>query len=178
MIAGERVGLRAVELEDLEYLKFWRNLPEFRRNFREVRELNSFHQAKWNEKTNASPNDFMFTIVRLEDNIPIGACGLLYINWVLRMADISFYIGVDKLYVDDIYAKEAIKLMLDYGYGELNLNKTWMELYEYDNRKIDFFTKQFNYQFDGRLRQNCFHSGKYWDSFIISLLKEEYYGKE
>jgi RimJ/RimL family protein N-acetyltransferase len=174
MIEGKTVGLRAIEEKDLAILRDWRNIESFRKHFREVRELNMANQKKWFEKTNNSPNDFMFMIVRLDNNEPIGACGLLYINNILRMADYSFYIGNENNYIDDKYAKEATQLLLNYGYNQLNLNKVWMELYEYDTAKIDFFTKEFNFKVDGKLRQNCFYDGKYWDSYIISLLAEEY----
>jgi hypothetical protein len=177
MIKGNLVGLRAVEESDLATLRDWRNIESFRKHFREVRELNMANQSKWFEKTNNSPNDFMFVIVRLDTNEPIGACGLLYINWILRMADYSFYIGESENYIDDKFAKEATQLLLDYGYNQLNLNKVWMELYEYDTVKIDFFTQNFNFKQDGKLRDNCFYDGKYWDSYIISLLAKEHQSK-
>ena len=34
----------------------------------------------------------MFTIVRNKDQTLIGCCGLVYINWVHRHADLSLYI--------------------------------------------------------------------------------------
>jgi RimJ/RimL family protein N-acetyltransferase len=133
------------------------------------------NQEKWFERTMASSSDYMFIIQRLSDNKPVGACGLLYVNWVIRAADFSFYIGLDNLYVDkDGLAEEAARLLLDYGFKNLNLNKIWMELYEFDRAKIDFFTKIFGFKIDGKLRQNCFEDGTYHDSFIISLLKMEY----
>jgi RimJ/RimL family protein N-acetyltransferase len=175
MIKGNKIGLRALEKSDLEYLRDWRNIPEFRKNFREHRELNLYNQEKWFERTMSSPNDYMFIIERLEDKTPIGACGLLYISWVIRSADFSFYIGVDEKYIDEEYAPEAIQLLLDYGYKNLNLNKVWMELYEYDEKKIKLFREEFNFKVDGQLRANCFEDGRYWDSYIISLLKDEYH---
>jgi RimJ/RimL family protein N-acetyltransferase len=176
MIRGGLVGLRAVEKEDLPYLRDWRNQTDFRRNFREVRELSLNDQEKWLDSLAATRNiNFMFTIVRLEDNHPIGACGLLYTNWINRSADFSFYVGEQGYYVDTLgYSKEAAQLLIDYGFNNLNLNKIWMELYEFDTRKIDFFTREFNFKQDGLLRQNCFEDGKYWDSWIISLLKKEH----
>ena len=38
MIAGNKIGLRAVE-KKIYSLRDWRNIPEFRKHFREVREL-------------------------------------------------------------------------------------------------------------------------------------------
>lgn len=174
MLIGEVVGLRAVEKEDLELLKNWRNNPIFRKNFREHRELNQLNQEKWFEKTVVNPNDFMFVIVDLVSKEAIGAAGLLYTNWITRSADFSFYIGLDDLYIDEKFAPDAIKLLLNYGFNNLNLNKVWMELYEFDLKKLKIFKEIFKFQTDGKLRENAFENGKYWDSYIISLLKSDF----
>jgi RimJ/RimL family protein N-acetyltransferase len=175
MIKGKKVGLRAVEREDLVLLRDWRNIEEFRRNFREIRELNLLNQSNWFERVSVNPNDFMFMIVRLEDNMPLGACGLLYTNWIIRSSDFSFYIGHEEAYIDKKgYAEEAADLLINYGFSNLNLNKIWMELYEFDSRKLSFFKEKFNFKQDGILRDNCFEDGKYWNSYLISLLKNEY----
>lgn len=174
MIKGKITGLRALEEEDLAMLQEWRNNPLFRKNFREHKELSSFHQKFWYERTIKNPNDFMFAIVDLKDNSIIGACGLLYTNWILRSADFSFYLGKDDLYMDDLYAPDAIQTLIKYGFEDLNLNKIWMELYEYDHLKFDFFTKEMGFSVDGVLRDNAFFEGKYWNSHIISLLLNDY----
>ena len=176
MIKGKHVGLRAVEREDLKLLRDWRNISNFRKNFREVRELSLADQEKWFESLQETRHiNFMFTIVRIEDNKPIGACGLLYTSWIVRSADFSFYIGDNEAYIDEQgLASEAASLLIEFGFESLNLNKIWMELYEFDDKKLEFFKNQFKFKEDGRLRQNCFEKGKYWDSFIISLLKKEW----
>lgn len=175
MIEGKIVGLRALEKEDLILLRDWRNTPSFRRNFREHRELNMANQENWFARVNTNPNDFMFIIERLSDGQPLGACGLLYTNWIIRSADFSFYIGNERSYIDDHgYATEAAKLLINYGFHNLNLNKIWMELYEYDTKKIDFFTKVFKFNKDGILRENCFEEGRYWNSGVYSLLSREH----
>jgi RimJ/RimL family protein N-acetyltransferase len=177
MIKGNKIGLRAIEKEDLNLLRDWRNIESFRKNFREVRELSLADQNNWFESLQKTKSfNYMFMIVSLEDNSPIGACGLLYINWIIRSADFSFYIGLENMYIDqDGLALEATNLLLNYGFNNLNLNKIWMELYEFDNQKNIFFRKKFGFQQDGCLRDNCYENGKYWNSFILSLLKDEYY---
>jgi RimJ/RimL family protein N-acetyltransferase len=176
MILGENVGLRAVERKDLGLLRDWRNLQAFRRNFREVRELNMENQEQWFMRSCVNnPNDFMFIVEDLETGEAIGAAGLLYINWIIRSADFSFYIGKNEEYVcADSFALEGAKLLINYGFEQLNLNKIWMELYEYDKAKYDFFTQSFAFKKDGVLRQNCFTDGKYWDSVIISIIRKDF----
>lgn len=176
MIKGKKVGLRALEKEDLSLLRDWRNITDFRKHFREVRELSLTDQEKWFDSLqNTRHINFMFTVVDLKTNEPIGAAGLLYINWINRSADFSFYLGKDEVYVDHSdMSIEAAKLLIDYGFNNLNLNKIWMELYEFDTKKIKFFSEEFGFKKDGILRQNCYEQGKYWDSLLISLLKREY----
>ena len=175
MLKGSIVGLRAVEKEDLKILRDWRNIQHFRRNFREYRELSMANQEAWYNKVAASPNDFMFLIEKLDDKTHIGVCGLLYINWIIRSADFSLYIGHQEAYIDEKgYAEEASNLLISHGFKSLQLHKIWMELYSFDDRKINFFTKKFNFHKDGMLRDNCFEDGAYHDSFIFSLLEKEY----
>jgi hypothetical protein len=176
MIKGRLIGLRAVEKEDLKLFRDWRNTTEFRRNFREVRELSLQDQEQWYESLQHSKHiNFMFTIIDLESQQPIGAAGLLYINWINRAADFSFYLGDKDVYIDESDKTiEAVQLLVEYGFKNLNLHKIWMELYEFDFKKIDFFKNQFDFKVDGVLRQNCFEEGKYWDSLIISLISNEY----
>jgi RimJ/RimL family protein N-acetyltransferase len=172
MIKGKKVGLRAVEKEDLRYLRDWRNIAEFRKHFREVRELSLTDQEAWFDSLQKTKHiNYMFTIVDLDSKKPIGAAGLLYINWIISSADFSFYIGDENKYIgDDGVADEAARLLIDYGFKNLNLHKIWMELYEFDTQKIEFFKNNFDFKQDGLLRDNCFEDGKYHNSFILSLI--------
>ncbi|MDD6193886.1 MAG: GNAT family protein [Lachnospiraceae bacterium] len=176
MLVGDKVILRALREEDLPQLMEWRNLPNFKRNFREYRELNMTMQKSWYDKlVVGDPGTIMFAICEKETKELLGCCGLCYINWVQRNADISLYVGYQESYIDDEgIAKEACTLMFDYGFNELNLHRLWTELYEYDQAKVDFFTKEFGFNKDGELRDNHYMDGRWWNSHIYSLLESEY----
>jgi RimJ/RimL family protein N-acetyltransferase len=174
VIKGNSIFLTAVEHSDLEQLKEWRNNPDFRKNFREYREINNENQKIWYDKTVINDrNTMMFSIRDILNNELLGCCGLCYINWVHRYADLSFYIGKANSYVDEQYAPDAVKVLMEYGFNEIGLNKIWTEIYEFDNRKINFLQK-FGFKKDGQLRENYFYNGKWWDSMIFSLLSREY----
>ena len=57
----------------------------------------------------------MFAIVDLSTNELVGVCGLCYIDWINRNADFLIYIGKDSLYIDEVYAVDAAKVMMKYG---------------------------------------------------------------
>jgi RimJ/RimL family protein N-acetyltransferase len=139
-----------------------------------VRELSAENQQQWFAALQSNTGrDFMFSIIDLKTGALIGAGGLLYINWIIRSADFSFYIGKDEAYIDkEGYSADAAALLIEYGFNNLNLHKIWMELYEFDHTKIDFFKEKFQFEVDGTLRNNCFEDGRYWNSYIISLIKK------
>lgn len=176
MIKGKLVGLRAIETEDLETLLKWRNKPDFRRNFRETRELNMKRQTEWFEKVNNSTSDFMFAIEDLKTGELIGAGGLLFVHWLIRFADFSLYIGYEDSYVDDKgYAEDATDLLLQYGFEALGLNKVWVELFEFDEKKIKLLSEKCGFTHEGTLRDNIYKDGKHWNTQVYSILRREYY---
>lgn len=177
MIKGKHVSLYAIEKEDLQQLRDWRNNPEFRKHFREYRELNLAQQEKWFEEKVVQDNTtLMFSIRRNDDNELLGCCGFVYINWVHRHADLSLYIGWHDAYIDkEGFAEESCRLLFDYGFNELCLNKVWTEIYEFDDKKKILYDK-FGFHQDGLLRQHYWYDGKWMNSRILSLLLEEYHG--
>lgn len=178
MISGKKVSLRAVYETDLPLLMEWRNNPDFRRYFREYRELNLQNQLDWFHNTvERDRNTVMFTILSNDEmHTPIGVCGLCYINWVNRFADLSLYIGKDGMYIDEQgFVEEACDLLLRYGFGEMNLHKVWTEIYDFDAPKYALYMKMGFHQ-DGLLRENYFHNNQWHDSRIMSLLRSDYQG--
>jgi len=175
MLKGRYVGLRAIEASDLPLLQEWRNRPEYRRYFREYRELNSDMQRQWYEKDVLS-NDrvCMFAMVDLaKDCRLLGVCGLCYINWVDSNADFSIYIGSDKLYIDDRFAVDGGKILLRYGFEELGLHRMWAEIYDFDEPKKQLFDT-LGFKRDGRHRETHWSEGRWHDSLFYSLLFQEF----
>lgn len=173
MLKGKYVGLRAVEKNDLSTMLAWRNMPEYRKFFREYRELSTANQETWFEaKVLNDKSTIMFSIIDLEKGEIIGVCGLCYIDWINRNADFSIYIGRDSVYIDDKFAVDAAKVMIRYGFDELNLHRLWTELYDFDAKKIEMFTR-LGFVQDGRHRETHWTEGKWCDSVYFSLLESE-----
>lgn len=174
MLKGDRTGLRAVERDDLQQLLEWRNRPEYRRYFREYRELGMEQQAAWFETMVLNDNrTMMFAIVDLVSNSLLGACGLCYIDWVNKNADFSIYIGADDLYIDEVFAPDAARTMARYAFQELGLHRLWSEIYDIDQPKKSLFEKT-GFILDGRHRQTHWGEGKWHDSLFYGLLSDDF----
>lgn len=175
MLKGKQIYLDAIVENDLSLLMKWRNMPEFRKHFREYRELNPDMQRKWYEnKVLDDDSTVMFAIRLIETDELLGCCGLCYINWVHRNADLSLYVGWDDSYIDDVgYAEEACHLLFDYGFKELGLQKIWTEIYVFDKPKYNLLMR-LGFHVDGELRNQYFYDGKWWNSYILSKLVAEW----
>lgn len=174
MLKGKSVLLRNIEKSDLSQLLEWRNRPSYRRFFREYRELNTSQQEKWFEsKVMNSSDTIMFAILETAQNKLIGACGLCYIDWINRNADFSIYIGKDNLYIDDVYAIEASKLLIEYGFNELNLHRLWTEIYSIDTKKQNMFPK-LGFSLEGRQKESHWTEGAWVDSLYYGLVDKDY----
>lgn len=69
--------------------------------------------------------------------------------------------------------------MFDYGFKEMNLHKIWAEVYN-NNRALGLY-KSVGFKEDGVLRDNQFCEGKYINSYLLSILEDEWqerYGDE
>ena len=174
MLVGQFVGLRAIEERDLEPLRSWRNKPEYRRYFRETREIGLASQKRWFEEVVLNdPRVVMFAIEELATERLLGACGICYIDRVNQSADFSIYIGADNLYIDETYAPDAGRLLLDYGFGEQNLHRIWAEIYDFDEPKQKLLPN-LGFKLDGRHRETHWTEHRWCDSLFYGILRAEH----
>ncbi len=174
MLRGTHTGLRAIARADLETLRGWRNRPSLRRFFREHREISPEMQERWYEaEVLGAQRSRMFAIEELDTGRLIGACGLVWIDWVNRNADFSIYLGADDLYVDQRLAPDAGRVLLDYGFGELALHRVWAEIYAIDTAK-QALLPALGFVAEGRQRESHFTEGAWTDGLLYGLLAREH----
>lgn len=173
MLTGERVTLRAIEAEDLEPLRLWRNEPRLRRYFREHREISRAMQERWFKETVlGDPATAMFAVAETGSGRLLGACGLCWIDWRNRSGDFSLYLGADDLYIDDALAPEAGRLLIGYGLDDLGLNRIWAEIYDTDAPKQRLLPA-LGFTLEGRHRSTTWKEGRWVDSLFYGMLAEE-----
>lgn len=172
MIDGKKIFLAAVERENIEQLRQWRNNPSLKKYFREYREISSYMQENWfKNKVIGDSEQVNFEIHDGESNKLIGHCGLYYIEWIHRHAEFGIYIGDDE-FRSGGYGSDALRTLVGYGFNDLNLNKIWCEVY--DNNDALQVYEHIGFVYEGKMRQNYFNEGKYWDSHILSMLRSDY----
>jgi RimJ/RimL family protein N-acetyltransferase len=173
MLEGKLVKLRALEEDDLHILRDWRNNKDIRIMTREYRLLNMINQKKWFETTHKEnpPSIIMFGILNNKDKL-IGVCGLTYIDWKNKHAEISCYIA-KKNWQESKEAIDTISILMKYGFEELNLHRLWVEIFSIAKKNVELFHK-LKFINEGKLRQKLWRNGEWWDSYIFSKLSTEY----
>lgn len=173
------IRLEPISLLHIEQLRVWRNEPNLRKFFRETKDITKENQQKWFERVTDIKNvqSIYFSIVDDSTEELVGCAGLHPIDWINSNAEISLFIGKNLVYIDENYANEALKQLLEYAFTELSLHKLIAETYEYDIKKQELFSK-YNFSLEGRLKEKIRYNNKYYDSLFFSLINKNHGVKE
>ena len=122
--------------------------------------------------TNANPMEVQLAIVVRETDRLIGVAGLEKTD--VRHRHTMFGIGIgDKTAWGKGYGTETTRLLAAHAFETLNLNRVWLSVYEYNPRGIRAYEKA-GFRVEGRLRQDCYRDGRYWDTILMALLREDW----
>jgi RimJ/RimL family protein N-acetyltransferase len=178
LIEGNSVNLRSLELEDLEILKKWRNNKVNRIHTREFRLLNMVNQKHWFDSIHKDnpPKFIMFGVTDKQKKL-IGVCGLTYIDWKNRHCEISIII-FKKNWQKSKHAEDTVMLLSDHAFGELNMHRLWVEIFDTIPENVEFF-ESMNFVKEGILRDKLWRDRKWHNSFIYSkLVNDKKHGKK
>ena len=113
-----------------------------------------------------------FSIVTIEEDKLIGTVGLERINRIHRTATLGIFIG-DKEFLSKGYGTEAIRLILDYGFNYMNLHNIKLDLLSFNERAFKCY-KKCGFKEAGKIRENRFINGKYYDTISMDILDSEF----
>ncbi len=120
MLEGPRIRLRAVEWDDLPYIVQWLNDPSVTEHLLSSQMEGLSEQEMWYESIQNGKDRVMS--IETKDCILIGDCGINRLEWEDRRVNIWLMIG-NKEYWDKGYGTEVVQIMLDYIFGELNMDR-------------------------------------------------------
>jgi diamine N-acetyltransferase len=180
MIYGDRVRLRRVEREDLPRYVEWLNDPEVRDNLAMYHPISMAFEEGWFERTlTLEPECQPFSIdarpsgERADVNPPwdhVGGCGFHSVDWRNRSGELGIVIG-NRRYWSQGYGTDAVRALVSWGFDELNLNRIHLRVFEDNARAIRCYEKT-GFVEEGRLRQDRFHKGRYFDTVVMAVLRD------
>ncbi len=170
--AGERIFFRPIELEDEALLRRWINDPAVWRTLCIRPPVNAVREREWIETLSKDPTQTVFGLVVKEDQRLIGTVGLVHIQAAERSADLGISIG-EVAYWERGYGREAVELMVRYGFEELNLNRIGLQVYSDNWRAIRCYQKA-GFVHEGCLTQAAYRNGRYQDVYLFAMLREQW----
>lgn len=175
MISGERVRLRGVDEKDIGKFVTWLNDPEVIQNLLIFWPLSMKQEEKWFEDLSKLEPAEQPLAIEVKTDIDwelVGNCSIQKIDWIARCAEVGIFIG-NKAYWGKGFGSEAMKLLLQFGFNRLNLNRIYLHVFETNPRAIRSYEKV-GFKHEGRLRQDLFKNGKYIDVLIMGILRSEW----
>ena len=172
MLEGKRVRLRPLEMSDLERNLQWFNDPEVTYYISARYPVSRQEEEEFLRGHHASSFDQVPLAIETKDGRHIGNLGLHGASSESRSAELGIVIG-DKERWSQGYGADAISTLLRFAFQEMNLNRVWLRVFEYNERAIACYRKC-GFREEGRLRQEAYKDGRYWDRLIMGILRREF----
>jgi len=170
-LIGEKVILTPLEEEDAEFIRMMENDPEVRYSLFLFKPLTKMEADKKVHDMITSPNTLMFMIIDMETDQIVGQTGLVRIDFVSRAA--VFYIAIlDKACRSKGLGTETTRLMVDYAFNTLNLNRIQLHVNTENLPAVHIYEKV-GFKIEGTLRQAMYHGGKYCDFYVMGMIEGE-----
>ena len=162
IIRGERVYLRGSERSDIPMFIRWFNDAEtvsflsMRAPMSQATEEQWFNRMLEHEGKEA----YHFVICRIEDDLPLGHDRPLPDRPPQRQrGHRASGIGEKQLWGQG-YGTDAMNALLDFGFGQLRLERLWLEVYDFNTRARRSYEKS-GFVLEGIERHAIFKQGRY-----------------
>lgn len=172
-IQGDRLYLREVRPSDVNSTYYrWMNDLEVTRYLESRFYPNSMEGLqKYVAEKLGDPNNVFLAILLKEGDRHIGNIKLGPINWIHRFADVGLLVGEKDCWGKG-YATEAIRLMVDYAFGTLNLHRLTAGCYENNMGSARAFLKA-GFSQDGIRKSHFYSEGRYVDDILLGIVRPE-----
>ena len=179
MLRGEKVLLRPLKRSDITNFLKWFNDPEVIQYLVMYLPLTEMTEEKWIENAASrvqAGTDAIFVIEGIEGDSskPIGTIALNGINPKDHNATFGIAIG-EKDYWGKGYGTEATRLILYYGFRQLNLHRISSSAFSFNERSVRLH-KKVGFKEEGRQREAIFKNGSFHDHVMFGILRDEWSG--
>jgi RimJ/RimL family protein N-acetyltransferase len=175
LLHGKRVTLRGLELEDASKILRLFNDLDARRFLLSTVPYSQEEETQWIRGTREqrrAGTGYVFGIEVNTSSQLIGVCSLDKVSAINRSAKLGIAIFGERHW-DQGLGTEALHLLLDYGFGVLNLHRICLSCFE-DNLRAQHVYTKVGFMKVGCLRQAIYRNGEYYDLQVMDLLAEEH----
>ncbi|MDP5275389.1 GNAT family N-acetyltransferase [Chengkuizengella axinellae] len=171
-LKGNKVYLRPLDIDDSEiYFQMVYN-TETRRLTGTQKSYTREQISSYIENKAGDSSSVLLLIALKETNEVIGDIALQDIDTINRSSHIRIAIDAEQNQGKG-YGSEAITLMLEYGFGILNLHRIELEVFSFNNRAEHVYEK-LGFKKEGIQRDRLYYDHQYHDAILMSMLEDEF----
>lgn len=167
MISGEKIILRAVELEDVRILSAWLNDRETNEYLDITYPASKRFADSFVLDCDENQNKKVFIIDNL-DRRPIGILIIDKIKWEYRNCEVGIVI-YDKKERNKGYGKDALRTAIDFIFNEMNMHLIYLNVVADNKAALNLYTS-LGFKREGILRDRYFKSGRYYNIIVMSMI--------
>lgn len=173
LFKGSLVRLAAPQSDDFETMAQWSNDPEYLRlmDTDPARPINAKALEEFEQGFFKNPNSFGFRIRTLTDDKLIGFLHL-DVMWNSQSSFLAIGIG-ERDYWGKGYGSDALRLILNYAFNELNQHRVGLNVTSYNTRAIRAYEKV-GFKYEGAQREYSMRDGQRYDLVYYGILREEW----
>lgn len=170
-LEGHTVYLRPVGLDDTDLYFHMLFHPEVRRLTGTQKSFTREQVHRYIEAKSEDSSSLLLLIALRETDEVIGDIALQSIDSCNRSANIR--IALLESHQGKGCGSEALTLMLDYGFGILNLHRIELNVFAYNARAVHVYEK-LGFKKEGVQRDALYYNHQYHDSILMSILEDEF----
>ncbi|MCM3784846.1 GNAT family N-acetyltransferase [Neobacillus mesonae] len=171
-LQGKHIYLRPVSVQDAEAYYQLLFQSETRR-LTGTKAMFTYDQIVSYFEDKTSDRSSLLMLISLQDgNDIIGDIALQDIDTTNRSTNLRIMIDPSEQQGKG-YGTEALKLMLDYAFGILQMHRVELNVFDYNDRAKHVYEK-IGFKVEGRQRDALFYNHAYHDSILMSILEHEY----
>ena len=175
-IKGDKIDLVPLNSDHIKLYVKWQNHPEVRKYTRnEFPSTIEMFKKLFEPHGRTIRNKVQFEIWNKEDQKAIGLAEINNIHYAYRRASMAVIIG-DLQYWGKGIATEAGKLLIKYGFSELNLYKTTTTVYS-PNIGSWKVCEKLGMEREATLKNNGFIDGEYVNDYCYCIFQNDWINK-
>lgn len=175
MLIGDNIYLRPFQEDDYLLLNKWRNDYEIQKlTCGPIRCVSLEIEHQWVKAKMLDNNiNIYWAICNIVDNKMIGYASLNQIDHLNKKAEAGGSVIGDPEYRDGYGVLEAMKLIIDYAFLQLNLNRIYTEcLPEHYFAPHSLYSLGF--EKEGSQKEAIYKNGRYYDMDLYALMRKDY----
>jgi len=171
-LTGKKIDLRPFISADIEMITKGENDPRVRETLFLALPIGIDQVTMRIKGQLESRETILLTIVDKKSGMGIGQTAFFRIDFVSRAA--IFYLAIlDPACWNQGFGREATRLMVEYAFTTLNLNRIQLHVFA-DNQPAIHIYQQIGFRQEGLLRQAMYHNGRYCNFWVMGILRADW----